>query len=197
MVVINNKNMSEQGRYLVHSVDTSSVDWKVVIGLDKNIDVESLDNYYMWNYSRFPKVRIYNNSVHSHLARSFLIKSRDVIIAKNCILNSTITAIKLGAELSWRESGPAENVLVEENYITGCGYAAGTSVPSCITLSTEARELPPYLNKNIIIRNNIFDTDKDVAILLKDAENIVIENNMANKKDYVKMENCQNVTIAQ
>ena len=197
MVVINNKNMSEQGRYLVHSVDTSSVDWKVVIGLDKNIDVESLDNYYMWNYSRFPKVRIYNNSVHSHLARSFLIKSRDVIIAKNCILNSTITAIKLGAELSWRESGPAENVLVEENYITGCGYAAGTSVPSCITLSTEARELPPYLNKNIIIRNNIFDTEKDVAILLKDAENIVIENNMANKKDYVKMENCQNVTIAQ
>ena len=197
MVVINNKNMSEQGRYMVHSVDTSSVDWKVVIGLDKKINVESLDNYYMWNYSRFPKVRIYNNSVHSHLARSFLIKSRDVIIAKNCILNSTITAIKLGAELSWRESGPAENVLVEENYITGCGYAAGTSVPSCITLSTEARELPPYLNKNIIIRNNIFDTDKDVAILLKDAENIVIENNMANKKDYVKMENCQDVTIVQ
>lgn len=195
MVVIDNKNMSEQGRYMVQSVDTSSVDWKVVIGLDRKIDVESLDGYYMWNYSRFPKVRIYNNSVHSHLARSFLIKSRDVVIAKNCILNSTITAIKLGAELSWRESGPAENVLIEENYITGCGYAAGPTVPSCITLSTEARELPPYLNKNIIIRNNVFDTDKEVAVLLKDAENVIVENNMANKKDYVKMENCQHITI--
>ena len=97
-----------------------------------------------------------------------------------------------------QQSNLEQNLAGEkENYITGCGYAAGTSVPSCITLSTEARELPPYLNKNIIIRNNIFDTDKDVAILLKDAENIVIENNMANKKDYVKMENCQNVTIAQ
>ena len=195
MVVIDNKNMSEQGRYTVQSVDTSSVDWKVVIGLDKPIAEDMFEKCYMWNYTRFPKVRIYNNSVHSHLARSFLIKSRDVVIAKNCILNSTITAIKLGAELSWRESGPAENVLVEENYITGCGYAAGASTPSCITLSTEARELPPYLNKNIVIRNNVFDTDKNVAVLIRDAENVVIENNMVNKKDYVKMENCQNVTI--
>jgi polygalacturonase len=195
MVVIDNKNMSEQGRYTVQSVDTSSVDWKVVIGLDKPIAEDMFENCYMWNYTRFPKVRIYNNSVHSHLARSFLIKSRDVVIAKNCILNSTITAIKLGAELSWRESGPAENVLVEENYITGCGYAAGASTPSCITLSTEARELPPYLNKNIVIRNNVFDTDKNVAVLIRDAENVVIENNMVNKKDYVKMENCQNVTV--
>ena len=195
MVVIDNKSMAEQGRYTVQSVDTSSVDWKVVIGLDRAIDVEKLDDYYMWNYTRFPKVRIYNNSVHSHLARSFLIKSRDVIIAKNCILNSTITAIKLGAELGWRESGPAENVLIEENYITGCGYAAGAYVPSCITLSTEARERPPFLNKNIVIRNNVFDTDKNVAILLKDAENILVENNMANKKDYVKIENCQNIEI--
>ncbi|MBQ8735048.1 MAG: hypothetical protein IJY75_03600, partial [Bacteroidaceae bacterium] len=195
MIAIDNKNMSEQGRYTVQSVDTSSVDWKVVIGLDKAIEPEKFENCYMWNYSRFPKVRIYNNSVHSHLARSFLIKSRDVIIAKNCILNSTITAIKLGAELGWRESGPAENILVEENYITGCGYAAGADVPSCITLSTEARELPPHLNKNIVIRNNVFDTDKAVAVLLKDAENILVENNMANKKDYVRMENCNNVKI--
>ena len=55
--------------------------------------------------------------------------------------------------------------------------------------------MPPHLNKNIVIRNNVFDTDKAVAVLLKDAENIVVENNMANKKDYVRMENCNNVKI--
>ena len=195
MVIIDNKSMAEQGRYTVQSVDTSSVDWKVVIGLDKPIEAEKFESCYMWNHTRFPKVRIYNNSVHSHLARSFLIKSRDVIIAKNCILNCTQTAIKLGAELGWRESAPAENVIVEDNYITGCGYASGANAPSCITLSTEARQRPPFLNKNIIIRNNVFDTDKNVAVLLKDAENIVVENNMANKTDYVKIENCQNIEI--
>ena len=195
MVIIDNKSMAEQGRYAVQSVDTSSVDWKVVIGLDRPIEPEKFESCYMWNHTRFPKVRIYNNSVHSHLARSFLIKSRDVIIARNCILNCTQTAIKLGAELGWRESAPAENVIVEDNYITGCGYASGANAPSCITLSTEARQRPPFLNKNIIIRNNVFDTDKNVAVLLKDAENIVVENNMANKTDYVKIENCQNIEI--
>ncbi len=195
MVVINNRSMAEQGRYVVERVDTSLTKWKVVVELDRKIDVDNPTDYYMWNRSRFPKVRIYNNSVHSHLARSFLIKSRDVVIANNCILNSTLTAIKLGAELGWRESGPAENVLVENNYITGCGYISGDDAPSCITLSTEAQERPPYLNRNIIIRNNVFDTDKRVAILLKDGENIVVRNNMATHGDYVKVENCRNIDI--
>jgi len=196
MVVINNRSMAEQGRYVVQSVDTSLMNWKVAVELDRPIDVETPAEYYMWNRSRFPRVRIYNNSVHSHLARSFLIKSRDVVIANNSISGSTLTAIKLGAELGWRESGPAENVLVENNYITGCGYVSGVDAPSCITLSTEAQELPPYLNRNIVIRNNVFDTDKRVAVLLKDAENVVVSNNMAPRPDYVKVENCQNVEIA-
>ncbi|MBE6209822.1 MAG: hypothetical protein E7128_06280 [Rikenellaceae bacterium] len=196
MVVINNRSMAEQGRYVVQSVDTSLMNWKVAVELDRPIDVETPAEYYMWNRSSFPRVRIYNNSVHSHLARSFLIKSRDVVIANNSISGSTLTAIKLGAELGWRESGPAENVLVENNYITGCGYVSGVDAPSCITLSTEAQELPPYLNRNIVIRNNVFDTDKRVAVLLKDAENVVVSNNMAPRPDYVKVENCQNVEIA-
>lgn len=195
MAVIDKQNMSEQGRYAVRSVDTSSMAWKVVIELDRPVDPDAFEKCYMWNRTRFPKVRILNNSVHSHLARSFLVKSRDVVIAGNCILNSTITAIKLGAELSWRESGPAENVLVEKNYITGCGYAMDDSVPSCITLSTEAQELPPCLNRNIVIRNNVFDTEKPIAVLLKDAENVVVANNTTGKKNYVTTENCRNVKV--
>jgi polygalacturonase len=196
MVVINKRSMAEQGRYVVQSVDTSLLNWRVMVELDRKIDVEDPAEYYMWNRSRFPRVRIYNNSVHSHLARSFLIKSRDVVIANNCISGSTLTAIKLGAELGWKESGPAENVLVENNYITGCGYVSGADAPSCITLSTEAQEQPPYLNKNIVIRNNVFDTEKRVAVLLKDAENVVVGNNMTSHSDYVKVENCQNIEIA-
>lgn len=197
MIVIDRHDMSELGRYTVRQVDTSAVAWKVVVGLDREVSPEEIESGYMWNYSRFPKVRILNNSVHSHLARSFLIKSRDVVIARNCILNSTITAIKFGAELSWRESGPAENVLVEENYITGCGYAASDDTPSCITLSTEALVTPPQLNRNIVIRNNVFDTEKPTAVLLKDARDVVVENNTVQSKDYVRIENCRNVTIAE
>lgn len=195
MVVIDRRDMSERGRYTVQRVDTSAVAWKVVIGLDREPAPEDFETGYMWNYSRFPRVRILNNSVHSHLARSFLVKSRDVVIARNSILNSTITAIKLGAELGWRESGPAENVVVEENYITGCGYAADDDTPSCVTLSSEALATPPRLNRNIIIRNNVFDTDKRTAVLLKDARDVVVEHNTTQRKDYVRMENCREVTV--
>ncbi len=197
MVVINSRSMAEQARYVVQSVDTSLMNWKVIIGLDHPIEVENPSDYYMWNRSRFPRVRILNNSVHSHLARSFLIKSRDVVIAGNSIQNSTLTAIKLGAELGWRESGPAENVLVENNYITGCGYVSGADAPSCVTLSTEALERPPYLNRNIVIRNNVFDTESRVAVLLRDAENVEVSNNMTTHPNYVRIENCQNIKIAE
>ncbi|MBP3426061.1 MAG: right-handed parallel beta-helix repeat-containing protein [Rikenellaceae bacterium] len=197
MVVINSRSMAEQARYVVQSVDTSLMNWTVKVGLDRPIEFENPSDYYMWNRSRFPRVRILNNSVHSHLARSFLIKSRDVVIAGNCIQNSTLTAIKLGAELGWRESGPAENVLVENNYITDCGYVSGADAPSCITLSTEALERPPYLNRNIVIRNNVFDTDKRVAVLLRDAENVEVSNNMTTHPNYVRVENCQNIEIAE
>ena len=69
------------------------------------------------------------------------------------------------------------------------------SVPSCITLSTEAQELPPCLNRNIVIRNNVFDTEKPIAVLLKDAENVVVANNTTSKKNYVATENCRNVKV--
>ena len=99
MIVVNKNNLEEQGKYIVQQVDTFSADWKVFIKLDRSIKLNCIDDYYMTNYSRTPKVRIFNNTVNSHLARAFLIKSRDVVISGNSITGSTLTAIQLGAEL--------------------------------------------------------------------------------------------------
>ena len=89
---------------------------------------------------------------------------------------------------------------IEDNiYITGCGYDAGENTPSCITLSTEASQTPPHVNRNIVIRNNVFDSDRPVAILLKDGEHITVSNNVFNPAFGTKLpiviENCDNVTI--
>ena len=104
------------------------------------------------------------------MARAFLVKSPNVYIAGNCIVHSTHTAIKLGGELSWHEAGPTHNVVIENNYISGCGYAVAPEEASCIYTSTESPETPPCVNHDIIIRNNTFDTDKPNAIVLKDSE---------------------------
>lgn len=194
MIVVNKNNLEEQGKYIVQQVDTFSADWKVFIKLDRSIKLNCIDDYYMTNYSRTPKVRIFNNTVNSHLARAFLIKSRDVVISGNSITGSTLTAIQLGAELGWRESMPVENVLIENNYICNCGYASPQEA-SAIMLRSETSHPSPYINRNIIIRNNIFDDEGDTEIWLKNAENIQVMDNWTKSSDYVKQSNCKNVVI--
>lgn len=195
MIVIDRRNMAEAGRFKVREVKTSEADWQVVIGLDRPLGDIDLEHMVMTNLTRFPHVKILNNTVNSHLARAFLVKAPNVTIAHNSIIGSCETAIKLGAELGWNESGPAYNVLVEDNYISGCGYNGGIDVPSCVTLSTEASERPPFVNHHIVIRNNIFDTDKPVAVLLKDGEHIEVYDNKATRTGYVRTDNCRNITI--
>ncbi|MDE6343298.1 MAG: right-handed parallel beta-helix repeat-containing protein, partial [Muribaculaceae bacterium] len=195
MIVIDRRNMAEVGRFKVREVNTSEADWQVVIGLDRPLGDIDLEHMVMTNLTRFPRVKILNNTVNSHLARAFLVKAPNVTIARNSIIGSCETAIKLGAELGWNESGPAYNVLIEDNYISGCGYNGGAVTPACVTLSTEASERPPFVNHHIVIRNNIFDTDKPVAVLLKDGEYIEVYDNKATRKNYVRTDNCRNITI--
>lgn len=137
-----------------------------------------------------------NNTVNSHLARAFLVKVPNVTIARNSIIGSCDTAIKLGAELSWNESGPVYNVLIEDNYIYDCGHNnSNEDYPSCVSLSTEASECPPFVNHHIEIRNNVFDTNKRIAVLLKDGEFINVSNNKVSYGNYVRIENCRNVEV--
>lgn len=203
MIVIDRRNMSTIAKLAVKDVDKSEKEWKTIVTFDKPIKNLDPENHVITNLTRFPKVIITGNSVDSHLARAFLVKSPDVTIARNRITGSTGTAIKLGAELGWNESGPVDNVLIEDNYISDCGYDGNNDVPACITLSTEASERPPFVNRNIVIRNNILDSSKPVLILLKDAENISVKDNLVpqsftdgkNKHSYVKIENCRSVNL--
>lgn len=195
MLVLSSKNMVEQGRYVVQKVHTSTAKWKVEIELNRPLQLSNPKDYYMTNLTRFPHVYIINNAVNCHMARAFLVKSPNVYIAGNCIVHSTHTAIKLGGELSWHEAGPTHNVVIENNYISGCGYAVAPEEASCIYTSTESPETPPCVNHDIIIRNNTFDTDKPNAIVLKDSEHVQILNNTIGHKDYVKQYNCHNIKV--
>ena len=92
----------------------------------QNIDSEK---HVITNLTRFPVVTIEGNSVDSHLARAFLVKSPNVTIRNNRINASTQTAIKLGAELGWNESGPVDNVLIEDSTSLGVDMMPPTTCP--------------------------------------------------------------------
>ncbi len=198
LLVVNKNNLIERERFVVQQVDTFVADWKVCVTLDKDWLIGSPDLFYMTNITRRPSVRITNNTVKSHLARAFLIKSKNVLINKNVIQNSTGTAIQLGAEAGWRESGPVENVLIENNWISGCGYAQGTQgASSGISVSVSGvKEKTGLLNKNILIRNNVIEAVNEHAIAIEDAEDVqIVNNDISGCLQPVYMNNTQSVVV--
>ncbi len=195
MLVVNRKNLKEKGKYIVQKVDTSYCHWKVFVQLDKSLPFKNTQEYYMTNITRFPHVYITNNTFLGNLARGMVIKSKNVYIARNSICNCTHTAIKLGAELSWHESGPVNHVVIEDNYISHCGYLQSDSDASCISTNTESTEEPPQVNRNIIIQNNIFDSDKKYSIVLKDSRDVILLDNFSSHFNDTKKINCSNIQI--
>lgn len=193
MIIVNRRNLADHGRYAVTRVDTSEVRREVIITLDRKLPTGDISNLVMTNISRHPTVEIIGNTVRSHLARAFLIKSPNAVIAHNNINGSCETAIKLGAELGWNESGPVYNMLIEDNVIENCGHCGHPSQPTCILVNTDAPEQPDYANHNIVIRNNRLSSHRRPAILLKDTRNAILSGNTVNIEDYLSTDNCQNI----
>jgi hypothetical protein len=195
LLVIKSDSMEKTGSYVVEKVDTSTANWKVVVTLNKPFDKTDVEHRLMYNYTRFPEVRILNNFVSYNLARGFLLKARKVRIAGNYIRHSTLCAIKLGAELGWREAGPVESAVIENNYFLDT--STSDAYASCLQVSTEARATPPMLNHGIIFRNNICNTSIPDAFAINDAYDVVITGNYiknggiktSNSKDVVYKDN--------
>lgn len=177
LLLANRYTLEPIDQFRVVNFDTSRADWRVTVELNKAFTYDK-DQYFMTNITRRPSVEIVNNTVRSHLARAYLIKSKNVVIRGNTIQQSSGTAIQLGAELNWRESGPVENVLIEDNYIINSGYGQGTQDGTAINVDVSSvTSKPAFLNKNIIIRNNIIQAVGKRAIYVRGAKNVQILNN--------------------
>ena len=192
--IVSRRDMSTLNEAVVEAADSSWTDWRVTVTLDRPLAGIRAEECLMYNYSRFPRVRIENNKVAYNNGRAFLLKARDITITGNDISRSTLSAIKLGAELSWREAGPVEHVLVQGNRIQHTGTADGYRA-SAVMLTTEAPQTPPRINRDITIRQNIFQSERPVSILLQDAEDVNIEGNEFIGGSGIEQRNCDNNTI--
>lgn len=180
LALVLKENLTPVAWFKTEKVETSVDDWKVTITLDKEFDYEP-EKYYMTNLTRRPAVEILNNTVRSHMARAFLIKTNNVRIAGNVIQQSSGSAIQLGAEAGWRESGPVENILIENNWIIGCGYGHGVQKGTVVSAEVNGiRTKADILNQKIIIRNNVIEATGKSAIFISDTKNIEIYNNEIN-----------------
>lgn len=196
MLLVSRKSLKPIQEYKVQRVDTSAKNWKVSIELDRTIDFD-MDTCFMTNYTRIPSVRLINNTVRGHLARAFLIKAKNVLISGNTIQNSTGTAIQLGPEAGWRESGPVSNVVIEDNWIISCGSGRGTqNDASAISVGVSGTDSPFYLNQNIIIRNNVIYGLNKHAIYLGNAQYVtVVGNSISGTENAVVLQNVKDANI--
>lgn len=196
LILVSKVNLEPKEYYIVKGVQTSIEDWKVVVTLDKEIEFD-VNDFYMTNLTRRPSVEIINNIVKSHLARAYLIKTGNVHLHGNHIQNSSGTAIQLGAEAGWRESGPVENIVIENNRISGCGYDRGRQKGTAISVEVNGVKAPSSkLNKNIVIQNNIIDASGDVAIYVSYTKGVNVTNNeITGSKNAVSIENSESVIL--
>jgi parallel beta-helix repeat protein len=196
LALVARNNLDPVHYYVVRKVRVSQEEWKVTVSLDKPIEYDP-DEFYLTNLTRRPSVDIINNTVRSHMARAFLIKTRDVRISGNVIQNSSGTAIQLGAESGWRESGPVENVLIEHNLITGCGYGHGRQKGTAISVEVNGvQETSGKINKNVIIQNNVIEGEGNTAIYVSATQGIRIENNeISGSQKAISIENSESIKV--
>ncbi len=120
-----------------------------------------------------PSLLYKNNTLDSIITRNMLVTTRGkVVIENNRFLNSSMASILVSDDaLSWYESGPVRDMTVKNNYFGKCCGEFIKIQPEC-GLSTSP------VHKNIKIIGNTFDSDCDKGILIKNAENVTIKDNV-------------------
>ncbi len=196
LVLLNSRNMQELGCYVCRQCETDADAWRVMVTLDRPLPAADTGKMLMYNYSRFPRVQILNNVDDYNNGRAFLLKARDVVVRGNSIGRCTLSAIKLGAELSWNEAGPVEHVRIEDNDICGAGTDNGYRATG-IMVTTESPETPPHVNRNILIRGNHIEGRHSTAILLHDAENVEISGNTFVNGHEIVQRNCRKISVGE
>jgi len=190
--LVSRASLSFVKQYIVESVRVSEEEWKVEVTLNGEIPPNEAD-YFLFDETMRPAVKIINNTVRSHRARPFLIKTNNVLIKGNVIQSSTGSAIQIGAEGWWREGGPVNNIVIEDNYILDCAYDWGSAVSIG---NSGISETSAQNNTNIVIQNNVVRGQSFAAFSVSDAKNITIKNNqIAGTKNAVHLKNTSEVEL--
>jgi len=175
------KTLKVANRYRVTKVDTFPKLWKSEVHLNSSLP-EDIENYYLINVSRLPRLEFVNSNVGSHLARAILVKTRSVLIENNVFRETTGTAIHIGAEGDWFEGPGSADVAISNNRFIRCGLGDGVQGgASAIAINVKAADVTqPGIHKNIVIKGNIIEGGPGhtmYGISISGAVNVDVKNN--------------------
>ena len=206
--IINNHLNPTTGNLVLKNVER--INEKISI-LTFNESIEGkVEKYFgIENVSWYPTALLENNIVRNNRARSFLISVPRKVVVRNNYFSSQMAALRITGDLGlWNESGPVDNLIIENNIFENCLYG-GNGPQSVIMIDPQYDDLNNLrgnYGKDIIIKNNQFKTFDSSILKAISVENLVFEdNNIEQNNTYapifpeipnLKIINCTQVKIA-
>ena len=179
--LVSKRTLQVAGRYKVVKTDTFPGLWKSQVQLNRPLPAD-IEQYYLINVSRLPRLEFVNSNVSSHLARAVLVKTRSVLIENNLFRETTGTAVHIGAEGDWREGPGSEDVVIRNNRFIRCGRGDGANgAATAIAINVKAPDTTvPGIHKNVIIEGNIIEGEPGYSvygIAVSGAQQVEVHNN--------------------
>ncbi|MGM9803177.1 MAG: right-handed parallel beta-helix repeat-containing protein [Muribaculaceae bacterium] len=159
------------------------------------------------NMTCTPQVEITNNYfTHTSTRGTLITTPRKVVVANNVYENTGMSAILIeGDAEGWYESGPVNDVLIENNTFKGCAYNGGPG-GAVIALhpSNTIIDASRPVHRNVRIVGNTFCTFGNALLYAKSTQGLVFKNNNVTYTDNVKqnpatlfiLNGCKDVKIA-
>ena len=176
---VSRETLAVEGTCKVLAVTPYPNEWRQEITLDAPLP-ENAGTYYLANATRFPRVEMVRCTMKSHLARSVLLKNRRSLL-EDCVFDQcTGTAVHVGAEGDWHESGPCEEVVIRRCRFIRNGRGAGTEDGACavaVNIKAPRRGVPGIHGRIVIEDNRIEGEDAARGIFITGATEAVVRRN--------------------
>lgn len=164
--------------FVVKSRKNSIPELRSRVTLNRDLP-SNIDDFYLINATRLPRVEIVGCAITSNRARGILIKTRNVLVERCLIRETTGTGIHVGVEGGWHEGPASADVTIRYNRILRCSGGAG-SVGACgIAVNVSApNESVTGLHKRILIEGNIIEgVNAKNGISIAGATDVVVRYN--------------------
>lgn len=165
-----------------------------------------IDHDCVENMTCTPEVEITNNYfTHTSTRGTLVTTPRKVVVANNVYERTGMSAILIeGDAEGWYESGPVNDVLIENNTFVGCAYNGGPG-GAVIALhpSNTIVDADRPVHRNVRIIGNKFCTFGNALLYAKSTQGLVFKNNVLTYSSDVKqapaslfiLEGCKDHTI--
>lgn len=162
---------------------------EMLVELDKPISKAVQVGTFLENITATPAVTIRNSRFERTNTRGILVTTRKkVIIENNVFIGIGMHAILIENDaLGWFESGPVQDVTIENNLFENCAY---NSYPGNYIIQISPQNsafLPNYwVHKNIKIENNRFKVYDYPVLSVKSTDGLLFNNNKIVRTNFMK-----------